>query len=173
MQIASGISSVAHLVAFVTVAEQRYFDIDLSKILIYLVDNAPAEVLPYLADQFDVLGYKGWLFADTEEKRRALLKKAIVLHKKKGTPWAIREALKAIGYVDAEIIEGAGGITYDGTVNYDGTQDYGGGSSWANFIVRVTVDESLGDDEEIITNVVNAYKREACNLIAVELLYVS
>lgn len=173
MQIATGISGVPHLAAFVNVAESMYFDIDLSKILVYLIDQAPADTLPFLAEQFDVLGYKGWLFADTDTKKRALLKKAIVLHKKKGTPWAIREALKAIGYVDVEIIEGAGGIQYDGTVDHDGTQDYGGGSSWANFIVRVTIDASLGDDEAIITNVVNAYKREACNLIGVELLYIS
>lgn len=172
MQIGTAISHVPHLAAFVNAAEAHFGDIDLSQALVYIIDNAPAEVLPYLADQFDVLGYKGWLFADTDAKKRALLKKAIILHRRKGTPWAIREALKAIGYVDAEIIEGVG-LTYDGTANFDGTQDYGGGSDWANFIVRLYIDDSLGDDETIATNVINAYKREACNLISVELLYVS
>jgi len=170
MQIGSAISAVPHLAAFVQVAQDQFFDIDLSGLLLYIIDTAPADTLPYLAEQFDVLGYKGWLFADTEEKKRALLKKAIQLHRKKGTPWSIKEAIKAIGYNGAQVVEGVG-VTYDGTIDFDGTQDYGGGSGIFNFGVRVFVSEGYvwtSEDTDRVTNLVNAYKREACNLIFVE-----
>lgn len=170
MQIGTAISSVPHLAAFVETAEQHFAQIDLSSLLVYIIDNAPASVLPYLAEQFDVLGYKGWLFADTEQKKRDLLKKAIQLHRKKGTAWSIREAIKALGYNGAQIVEGVG-LTYDGTADYDGAQDYGGGSDWANFGVRVWVNEGhVPDSAEIerVTNLINAYKREAANLIFLE-----
>ena len=55
-----------HLVKLATVGE------DVSRVLIYYVDSLDDSVLPWLALQFDVLGYKGWLLADTDVKRRQL-----------------------------------------------------------------------------------------------------
>jgi P2-related tail formation protein len=62
--LASGISNVEHLKVFNQVPEERLAEIDLSVLLVYMIDTVPAEVLPILADQFDVLGYKGWRFVD-------------------------------------------------------------------------------------------------------------
>jgi len=75
----------------------RMDEIDLTQLLIYIVDRAPAEVLPYLAEQFHVLGYEGWNYANTDPKKRALLKEALPLHRYKGTVWAVERALTLLG----------------------------------------------------------------------------
>lgn len=70
--------------------------IPLGEILVYMIDEVDARALPILAEQFDVLGYKGMRLALTEADKRALIKKAIELHRYKGSVWAVREAMKAI-----------------------------------------------------------------------------
>ena len=50
--------------------------VDLSRLLVYLIDLVQSEALPHLADQFHVLGLEGWNAALTEEARRALIKSA-------------------------------------------------------------------------------------------------
>lgn len=59
------------------------------------IDSLSGEVLDLLAWQFHM---EGWELAETEEEKRALIKKAIALHRYKGTPWAVINALKACGY---------------------------------------------------------------------------
>jgi phage tail P2-like protein len=94
-----------HLQA-VDLAIKKYLDgVKLETLLVYYIDQVDARALPILAKQFDVLGWKGWNLADTEQKRRDLLKHAIELHRYKGTPWAVKEALKSIGFIDVIITE--------------------------------------------------------------------
>ena len=171
MPLASAISSIPHLAAFEQMAEQSFAGIDKTVILMYMVDIAPADALPYLAEQLDVLGYRGWLFAETETERRDLLKKAITLHKKKGTPFAIREALWAVHdqYQEIEIIK-APGVNFDGTEDYDGNIDYAGGF-WANFIVRIHVPNDYtvtDDDRELAERIIEEYKNARSQLILLE-----
>jgi len=73
--------------------DERFGAIDLSALLVYLVDMVPANVLPHLAGQFHVMGLEGWEFAQTERERRDLIRRAIELHRYKGTPWAIEQVL--------------------------------------------------------------------------------
>lgn len=140
--LASGISSVEHLAAFDAMVEERLANLDVEAVLIYLIDTVDASALPSLAAQFDVLGYKGFGLAQTEQEKRNIIKRAIELHRFKGTPWSIKEALKAIGYYDAIIQERlVNPIYYDGTFLHNGSQIYGPGH-WADF--RVIID--LGND---------------------------
>lgn len=68
---------------------------ELYKLLIYSrIDELPEEVLDLLAWQFHVEGYE---FASTTEEKRSLIKKAIELHRYKGTKWAVEKALGALG----------------------------------------------------------------------------
>ena len=62
--------------------------------LVNLFDLVDASALASLGEQFHVMGVEGWNLASTEAARRALLKKAIELHRHKGTPWAVTEALR-------------------------------------------------------------------------------
>ena len=74
----------------------RISHIDLTPLLVYLIDSVDASVLPYLAEQFSVLN-EGWQYAKTDAARRRLLHRAIDLHRYKGTPWAVETALEVLG----------------------------------------------------------------------------
>lgn len=78
--------------------------LDLTRLLIYGIDGVEASALPHLGWQFHVMGAEGWELAVSEGQRRALIKRALELHRYKGTRWAVRQALDALG-VSAEIIE--------------------------------------------------------------------
>jgi phage tail P2-like protein len=74
---------------------------DLSKLLVYLIDQVEESVLPFLAWQFHVEGYDQ---AQTIQEKRNLIKHAIELHRYKGTPYAIKKAFQALG-LDASLQE--------------------------------------------------------------------
>ena len=76
----------------------RIEDIDLSPLLVYYVDHTEKTALHHLAEQFHIMGNEGWTFAKTEEQKRALIKNAIQLHRHKGTPWAVKEAISQFGF---------------------------------------------------------------------------
>ncbi|EBX1346385.1 phage tail protein I [Salmonella enterica subsp. enterica serovar Anatum] len=78
------------------IAAERFAQIDLTALLVYLVDIVDASALPSLAEQFHVQGLEGWLFAANKQEKRELIKQAIELHKYKGTPWAVRRALEIL-----------------------------------------------------------------------------
>ncbi len=78
------------------IAAERFAQLDLTALLIYLVDLVDASALPSLAEQFHVQGLEGWLFAGDEQEKRELIKQAIELHKYKGTPWAVRRVLEIL-----------------------------------------------------------------------------
>lgn len=77
--------------------QEEFDNLDLSAMLVYLVDVVPVQVLPYLADQFHVTGLEGWRFARTVQERRNLIKRAVELHRFKGTGWAIEQVLVTLG----------------------------------------------------------------------------
>lgn len=78
------------------IAAERFAQIDLTALLVYLVDIVDASALPSLAEQFHVQGLEGWLFASNEQEKRELIKQAIELHKYKGTVWAVRRVLEIL-----------------------------------------------------------------------------
>jgi hypothetical protein len=83
---------------------QRLDAMDLTPLLVYRIDSVDASVLPWLAWQFD-LNSEFWLLLDNVNQR-TLLKEAILLHQRRGTPWAITTALASLGYPNATILEG-------------------------------------------------------------------
>ncbi len=97
----------------------RISDIDRSPVLVYLVDQVNASALPHLAEQLHLLG-EGWQFARDDDERRKLLKRAIELHRYKGTPWAIRQVLETLA-LSGQISEWFqyGGQPYHFKINVD------------------------------------------------------
>ncbi|APV88228.1 phage tail protein I [Salmonella enterica] len=85
-------------------AAERFAQLDLTALLIYLVDLVDTSALPSLAEQFHVQGLEGWLFARDERQKRDLIKQAIELHRYRGTPWAVRQVLKILA-LDGDISE--------------------------------------------------------------------
>lgn len=165
--LATGIRNKAHLAAFDGNTAERLANIDLSVLLIYIIDTVPAEALPILAEQFDVLGYKGWRFVEGDEAaERELIKSAIELHRYKGTPWSIKEALRRIGFGGATIIEGIGRF-HDNTFYRNGTITYSG-SNWATFKVIVDLANVHGIDAQQTLDIIaliNEYKNARSRLV--------
>lgn len=104
--------------------------------------DLPENVLDLLAWQLHVDGYE---IAQSYEDKRRMVNSSLLMHRRKGTPWAVAEALRVLGYTDARIIEGASGCRYDGEIVHDGTEAYSVGNRWACFDVEV----DLGDSEGI------------------------
>lgn len=63
--------------------------------LVWQPENCPIEMLPWLAWAMHVDDWDdGW----SEEIKRRIVHDSIELHRKKGTPWAVKQALLNIGY---------------------------------------------------------------------------
>ncbi len=122
----------------------RIEDIPRDGLLTYLIDAAPSAYLDELVRQFHVAGIEGGLLAATDDERRRLIKASIALHRKKGTPWAMREIFKALGFNGLDIQERLPSHRYDGAITFDGAEAYAA-YGWAQF--RVTAD--AGDTQPI------------------------
>lgn len=142
--------------------------LDITPLLIYIIDSVEATALPHLAEQFHVMGLEGWNLCETEAEKRALIQKAIELHRHKGTPWAIKEALKSAGYEDAVIEEGLPGIYYDGSINFNGYERYEGNRNrWAVFRVLLDIGEIKGltaAQRKNVIALINEYKNVRSHL---------
>lgn len=175
MYIASILKEAPHLAAIVESAEAILQGIDLAPVLVYLIDTTSAEALPYLAEQFGVLGYGGFILAEDEAQQRALLKQALRLQKQKGTPWAIKQALLALDFGEPEIVEpSASGysLVLDGTWSLDGSVTLAGSSAytWATFDVVFDIGETRGITDaftQTAIKIVEAYKNARSRLVGI------
>ena len=82
----------------------RLDNINLSVLMVYLVDIVDSSALPWLGEQFSLFG-DGWELAESDDVRRTLIKSAIELHRYKGTPWSIREIIRRFGFGEVDLIE--------------------------------------------------------------------
>lgn len=154
---ADSIASVPEFAGWYNAIKAQLAEIDLGKLFVYVVDDVDKSALYYLAEQFDVLGYKGLRLAQTDDDKRQLIKRAIELHRYKGTEWAIIEALKSIGFSDIAL---EGGIA-------------AGFDHWAKFRVRIT-NQNLqlsNKDVQDILEMVKEYKRAVCVLVEILLTF--
>lgn len=85
-----------HLYAMDILMQQRFSRLRPDKILVHFLDIVDASILPALAEEFDVLGIKGWDFVTTEKEQRELLKNAIALKRRRGTEWAVEQAINLV-----------------------------------------------------------------------------
>lgn len=164
--LATGISYAPHLAAFDQIAKQRLEGIDLTPLLMYIIDTTDADALPYLAEQFHALGWEGWALTTNEAERRELIKRAVELHRYKGTVWAIKNAVKAVGFDGAEVIEHVG-FDYNGQQLFNGTNNYTGGE-WATFRVKIVLPSTrplTADDITRIRSMVLEYKNARSHLV--------
>lgn len=148
--LADSVAHFSHLRAFEQLIKLRLSEIQLDKILVYLVDTVDSAAIPYLADQLDVLGYKGFRLAYTDAEKRTIIKRSIQLHRYKGTLWAVKESLKSIGFSDAVVTEHVA-------------------DHWANFRVNIDLGErSLeGTEVEDLVKMILEYKNARSHLVDV------
>lgn len=128
--LADSIAGVPHLAAFDAVAQARMSDVEIENLLVYIIDTVSESALPTLARQFDVEGYRGYGLATTDAQRRSIIKQAIELKRYMGTVWAIKQAMIAVGYTDAVLIEGID----------TGDPD----TDWARFKIESVIGDTVG-----------------------------
>lgn len=176
---------------YLTIAQliEEFVRVEELEILVpMLIDTAPVQALTHLAEFFSILGIEGWEFATTTAEKRALLKQAVELHRHKGTPWAVKEAVKKAGFSNVALEEGYGNFTrqlesidygkallYDGFTVYDGKFDFGGGTdggsrlfldtpsiSWAFFrvLIYLTSETVTAQAVQNVRLLVDMYKNE-------------
>lgn len=156
--IASAVADNELAQAFSDTVAERWDNWDLSPYMAYLVDVCTPTILPYLAEQFDVNGLQGFEIAENEQQQRDLIKRSIALHKFIGTPWAIREACRTVGYPVIVLEEGV-------------TETPGGPESpedWARFRVLVEADFSrqiTAEDARKLRIFVEFYKNARSHLV--------
>ena len=175
----TSLQQLAHIQAFDDLVAGRLDALPVEAVLVYIIDAVNAQALPYLAEQFDILGIKGYAYATTEEEKRAVVRGAIELHRYKGTPWAIKEALLKIGLVVNRIEEGVGDIWYlDGSVNLNGSHTLGSGGHWAFFRVYLNTAQNTVISATQVADavaIINEYKNVRSHLydITVEVTNIS
>lgn len=76
----------------------RMGTIDITPLLIYLIDNVNSSALIHLADQFHVMGFEGWNLVSTDYEKRSLIKEAIKNHRYKGTEYSVKRSLESLGF---------------------------------------------------------------------------
>ena len=129
--------------------------VDLTPLLVYMIDNVAASALPHLAEQFDVTGYKGWIQTGSETERRELIKSAVAKHYYKGTPYAIKQALADIS-IESTIQEWF---------------EYGAAPFHFKVIVELLVQGADSAKIDMIDKLVNEYKNVRSLLDLIEIIY--
>ncbi|KIH01803.1 phage tail protein I [Escherichia coli] len=132
------------------IAAERFAQLDLTALMVYLIDQVDASALPALAEQFHVQGLEGWLFTTDEREKRELIKQAIELHKYKGTIWAVRRVLEI--------------LSLPGTISE--WFEYGGGAYFFKVDIALVdkgLDENLFND---LVELIHEYKNTRSKLEA-------
>lgn len=145
---------LTHLEDLLEIFNDRFSNIELDRVLVYLIDNVSEQAIPYLADQFGVYEDFGWSLAKTTEQQRELVKTAIKVKRYIGTIYALQEALKAVGYAGADIVEGDGSV--------------GDGKDWARFRITTDLGNEAGLDGEtpaLLTDLINKVKNARSELL--------
>lgn len=116
----------------------------------------PENILPLLAWAFSV---DNWDANWSEETKRKSIAASVSVHRRKGTVRAVKDALAAAGYGEAEILERFGWKTHDGTYRHDGSIYHSRHDHWAEYRVvlkRPITIEQAAQVQAILANVAPA-----------------
>jgi hypothetical protein len=106
-----------------------------------MVASAPDAVLRALAVQNGVAGPL-WHAMDTRAKKEALLASAQLLQRRRGSPWAVEEVMRVLGYTDALVLDRTRLLVYDGEIVHSGAHFFDSAlGHWADYYIRLCMDE--------------------------------
>ncbi len=118
-------------------------DADLARTLAHIA-NADPVLLQHYAEWFSLSDEPAWSLALDDGARRLLAAGAVMLRRRKGTPWAVRRVLELVGFGGGtRLIEGGAQKIHDGTVAADGSRLHGG-AAWAEYSVEADLGETAG-----------------------------
>lgn len=132
-----------------------------------LVALVAPEHLPLLAESRSILGEDGYWLAESDAKRRSLIKGAFELHRYKGTPWAVREIVRRLGFGEIEIIEGMGNKHHNGEIRRDGTYAHGHRDRWAHYRIVLAAPITNGQ-AALLRRTLAAFAPARCVLAALD-----
>ena len=142
-----------NLKIFDEICAERFKALDLECVLISLIDKAPSDALPHLAEQYHVTGNEGWLQAVTEEEKRNLIKSSIKMHRYKGTKYALEEIFKVL----------------DITGNVQEWFEYNGQPYYFKVILQIFNRSINEETEQKLIDFINEYKNERSWLEKIEM----
>ncbi|MDD1016825.1 phage tail protein [Pseudomonas rubra] len=147
--------------------DESMAEVDLDAMLVYLVDLVKPALLPVLAHQFSMLDEAAWLLAESTTARRNLIKHSVELHRYKGTPWAVREVIRLLGFGEITLQEGLNSKVHDGSIFRDGRYVHGDPSSWA--VYRVFLKRPITNDQAVLLRRLLLYVAPArCRLMSLD-----
>lgn len=147
--------------------DETLADLDLNAMLVYLVDLVKPTLLPILADQFSLLDEAVWLLAESEDAKRNLIKNSAQLHRYKGTPWAIREVIRLLGFGEVTLQEGLNNQAHNGSILRDGTHVHGDPSAWA--LYRVFLERPITNDQAaLLRRLLLSVAPARCRLVSLD-----
>ena len=150
----------------------RYTGIVSPQIMTRLVDLVAPEHLDLLAEARSILGEDGYWLAESEEARRKLIKGAYELHRKKGTPWAIREIIRRLGFGEVTLIEGLNGKFLNGEIRANGLYSFGHPTHWAHY--RVIMAKPITNDQAwLLRKTLRAFAPARCVLESLDYVAVA
>ncbi|MBL0877907.1 phage tail protein I [Serratia ureilytica] len=139
----------------------RLQDLDLTPLLVYLIDLTEVSALPWLAEQLSLTGDNGWSLAESDSARRAMLKNAIELHRYKGTPWSVREVIRRLGFGEVELKEGGDGLDPHIAVQFPKE------TLWA--VYRVMLRQPITNDQaKLLRRTLDAFAPARCALASLD-----
>lgn len=145
----------------------RFNSADTAKLMPRLVELVVPEHLGLLADSRSILGEDGYWLAESDQMRRRLIKGAYELHRYKGTPWAIREIVRRLGFGEVQIIEGMGNKRHDGEISRDGRYAHGHSDRWAHY--RIIMNNVITNDQAaLLRRTLRAFAPARCVLAALD-----
>lgn len=129
---------------------------------IWNANTCPESFLPHLAYSVSV---DEWDNIWTANRKRAVILAAPDIHRKKGTPYAIRTALTSVGQPDAHLIERSSFIRCDGSVTCNGEHTCGG--DWATFRVVLYQPITIADAYRM-KSLIDGSRRNSVHLVSID-----
>lgn len=139
----------------------------LPKLMPRLVDLVAPEHLELLAESRSILNEDGYWLAESDDARRKLIKGAYELHRYKGTPWAVREIVRRLGFGEIGLIERMGNKTHNGEIRRDGIYLHGHSDRWAHY--RIVLNRPITNGQAaLLRRTLAAFAPARCILAALD-----
>lgn len=124
-------------------------------------ETCPANLLPWLAWAF---GVDEWDAKWSDEAKRNTIGTAVMVQRRKGSVWSIKQAIASAGYGDAILFEGDSTQYYNGTITYNGTHIHGDPTEWAKY--RFVMSRPISNEQaDQVRRILNYTAPARCNLV--------
>jgi phage tail-like protein len=146
-----------YLLIFETILDS--VDSTISQLPAYFApDTAPDDFLPWLASWVGLVIDEGW----PAERRRAVLARAMELHRRRGTIRGLTEHLQLYTGLTPKIVEGGSGFKLGANSRLGHQLMLGSGDRWNHFSVVFTTDDPEAFDRNRTDRVIAAHCPAHC-----------